>query len=218
MESPGERIPMKPTGDRPAAGCGSTHSDPDYMVVRTHEDVLRLSADILGQREKPIVGLTHGEDRREPVLAAGDVRALVGVGVRIYLVADGEVLEHLRDEVGPRLALERAAVRVWWPGASVRCDPCDHPLVLALEDERPTDILQELSHQLDLSRPCVRAQFAQLEDARAFVEHELKRAEQRIHEIHERLRDSQIECHRQRTRAEAAEARLAALESQPGSD
>lgn len=216
MDPTGERIQARALDDHhPLRGHRARPSDPDYMVVRTRADALRLSADILGEREGPLVGLTEGEDSCEPVLAARDVRALVGMGVRIYLIADEEVLEQLREKVGPRLALERSAVRVWWPGASVRCNPFDHPLVLALEGERPADILEELSHQLDLSRPYVRAQITQLEDARAYVEHELTRVERRNHEIHERLRDTQIECHRQRTRAEAAEARLAAAERLP---
>jgi hypothetical protein len=215
MEVPGERIDV-PSGsdDRPPRAYRVEQSDPDYMLVRSTTDVHRLSADILGERERPIVCLTRGEDGSEPVLSARDVRVLVGPGARIYLIADEHLLDELNDRIGPRLMLERASARIWWPGASVRCDPLDHPLVVALEGERPQDTLLELSHQLDLSRPYVRAQIALLEDARAFLEHELNRMRQRNREIHQRLRDAQIDCHRERTRADAAEARLAALERQ----
>lgn len=215
MDVPEERMQMPPTSEDPPPRRDITESDPDYIVVRTTDDVRRLSADILGEHDRPIVGLTHCEDGLEPVLAASEVRTLVGSGVRIYLIASDDLLAEFKQEIGPRLTLERAAVRIWWPGASVRCDPADHPLVLALEGERPRDTLEELSHQLDLSRPYVRAQVTLLEDARAFLEHELARVEQRNRETHERLRDAQVECHRQRMRADAAEARLAALERQP---
>jgi hypothetical protein len=217
MDVPEERMHMPPTSEDPPPRRNMQESDPDYIVVRTTDDMQRLSADILGERDRPIVGLTHGEDGHEPVLAASEVRTLVGSGVRIYLIASDDLLAEFKQEIGPRLRLERAAVRIWWPGASVRCDPADHPLVLALEGERPRDTLDELSHQLDLSRPYVREQITLLEDARAFLEHELASVEQRNREIHERLRDAQVECHRQRMRAEAAEARLAALERQPDS-
>jgi hypothetical protein len=216
MELPDERVDMPPADRQPARAFGAEQSDPDYVVVRTTRDVQRLSADILGERDRPIVGLTHGEDGLEPVLAASEVRALVGLGIRIYLVPDDELLAEFKQEVGPRLTLERAAVRVWWPGASVRCDPSDHPLVLALAGERSSDLLRELSQQLDLSRPYVREQITLLDDTRAFLEHELARMVARNREIHQRLRDAQVERHRMQTRAEAAEARLAALQREPG--
>jgi hypothetical protein len=217
MDVPEERMEVPPSSEDHPPVHGAEESDPDYMVVRTTRDVQRLSADILGERDRPIVGLTQGEDGYEPVLAASEVRALVGFGIRIYLIPTDDLLAEFKEEIGPRLTLERAAVRVWWPGASVRCDPADHPLVLALEGERQDDTLQELSHQLDLSRPYVRAQIMLVEDARAFLEHELASVVQRNREVHQRLRDVQVECHRMRTRAEAAEARLAGVEHQPDS-
>jgi hypothetical protein len=197
----------------PESASGVTESDPDYIVVRTSHDVQRLIADIVSERDEPIVGLTQREDGHEPVLAAREVRALLGPGVRIYLIPEEDLLREFRRAIGPRLTLERAAARIWWPGASVRCDPDDHPLVVALEGEAPADTLQEFSHRLDLSRPYVREQIALLEDACAFLEHELDSLQERNHQIAERLRDTQIDCHNMRTRAEAAEARLAAGEA-----
>ncbi|MGP0100650.1 MAG: hypothetical protein ACLPUT_03390 [Solirubrobacteraceae bacterium] len=185
--------------------------DADCIAVETRRDVHRMCADILGAREQPVVGLTLDADG-VPVLACGDVRAVVGAGVRIYLLADDDLLHDLREALGPRLALEPGTVRVWWPGAGVRCDPADHPAVLALEGEPGAVTLEELALRFDLTRPRVRAQIRLIEDARAFVEHELTLAQQQSHKVHERLRDAQIECHALRTRAEAAEASLAAAQ------
>jgi hypothetical protein len=139
MDMPEERMQMPPTSEDPPPQRNMQESDPDYIVVRTTDDIRRLSADILGERDRPIVGLTHGEDGHEPMLAASEVRSLVGSAVHIYLIASDDLLAELKQEIGPRLTLERAGVRIWWPGASLRCDPADHPLVLALEGERPRD-------------------------------------------------------------------------------
>jgi hypothetical protein len=183
--------------------------DPDYVVVTTGHELQRLCAEILGPREQPLIGLTLDADG-VPVLACADVRVVVGAGARIHLLSSDDLLDALRAELGPRLALDRGTARVWWPGACVRSDPSDHPVVIALEDEPCAVTLAELALQFDLTRPRVRAYIRLIEDARAFVEHELGGAQQHNHKVHERLRDVQIECHSLRQRAEAAEARLAA--------
>jgi hypothetical protein len=193
-------------------------SDPDYVVIQTADDLQRLSADILGDRDRPIVGLTLSVEGYEPVLAASDVRAVVGPGVRIYLIPDDDLLQEFQEMIGPRLKTERAAARIWWPGASVRCDPVNHPLVVALEGERPEDTFEEFTEQFHLSRPRVRREIMLMEDARAYLEHELNGMQQCNRELAERLRDTQVECHRLRTRAERAEARLTAALRQPDSD
>jgi hypothetical protein len=184
--------------------------DADCALVVDGRELRRMCADILDAREQPVAALTLDADG-VPVLAFADVRAVVGAGVRIYLIAgEDELLDELRATLGPALALDRGAARVWWPGAGPRCDPADHPLVLALEDEPSAVTIEELALQVDLTRPRVRAHVRLIEDARAFVEHELAGAREQSHRIHERLRDAQIECHSLRTRAEAAEASLAA--------
>jgi hypothetical protein len=211
-----ESLQMPPRSDDPASPQIEP-SDPDYVVIRTALDLQRLSADILGDRDRPIVGLTPSAEGPQPVLAASEVRALVGPGVRIYLIPDDELLQEFQEMIGPRLRTERAAVRIWWPGASVRCDPVNHPLVVALEGERPEDTLEEFTEQFHLSRPRVRREIMLMEDARAFLEREFDGMQQRNRELHERLRDTQVECHRLRTRAERAEARLTAALRQPDS-
>ncbi len=195
-----------------ALGVGGLEaSDPDYVVVRTVEDLERVSADILGRRDRPIVGLTLHPDGHEPVLRATDVRVVVGAGIRIYLIAEVDLLHGLRELLGSRLRLDGGAARIWWPGASARCDPADHPVVVALDGEHYRHTLAEFAQEFDLSRPRVRSRVRVIEDARAFLEHEIARVQDHNRRAHERLRNAQIESHRLRTRAEAAEASFAAV-------
>jgi hypothetical protein len=186
--------------------------DPDCIAVETMQGLRDLCVEIFGHRDRPLVGLTLGEDGTRPVLACRDVRSLVGPGVPIYLIRSDELLHGLRELIGGRLAVDRGAVRVWWPGANAGCDPGDHPAVLALEGEPQRITLEELAQQFELTRPRVRGHIRLIEDARTFLEHELARAQEQSRQVHERLRDTQIECHNLRTRAEAAEARMAAAE------
>lgn len=192
--------------------------DSDCIVVETISQLRGLCAEILGRREVPVIGLTLSADDDRPVLACSDVRELVGPGVRIYLIRGDDLLQSLRELIGSRLAIDRGAARVWWPGAHARSDWGDHPAVLALEGEPRRVTLEEFAQQFDLSRPRVRGQIRLIEDARAFLEHELTRAQEQNRKVHERLRDAQIESHGLRTRAEAAEARLAASEHPPNLD
>jgi hypothetical protein len=187
---------------------GAQASDPDYVVVRTQGDLERLCDDISGEREDPIVGLTFAPGSREPVLRVSDVRDVVGSGVRIYLITSEDLLRGLAELVGSRLRVWEGAVRTWWPGASVRDEPGNHPVVVGLEDEDYQVTLEEFATEFDLSRPRVRGRVRLIEDSRAFLERELRLAQEQSRKIHERLRDSQIESHRLRTRAEVAEASL----------
>lgn len=187
-------------------------TDHDYIVVQSDEDLERLGEDILGERSRPIIGMTMRAGEREPVLGAHQIRGLVGAGVRIYLVAEEELLDALRGILGSRLRLDAGSVRIWWPGASKDADPADHPVVTALIDEDPADTLAEFEQEFDLSRPLVRRRVRTIDDARAFLEYEIARLQEHSRGVEERLRDTQIECHRLRIRAEAAEASLAADE------
>lgn len=189
------------------ANLGSEASDPEYVVVQTGEDLERLSRDILGERDRPIIGLAHRATAPEPVLRSYDIRRVVDPQVRIYLVADPELLASLAKMLGSRLRLEPGSVRIWWPGANRSCDPGDHPPVVGLEGEDYLDTLAQFAHEYHLSHPLVRDHVRVIEDARAFLEHEIVRVQEYNRRIHERLRDAQIECHALRTRAEAAEAR-----------
>jgi len=149
-----------------ALGVGGLEaSDPDYVVVSTVEDLERVSADILGERDRPIVGLTLRLDGQEPVLRSTDIRVVVGAGIRIYLIAEADLLRGLRELLGSRLRLDGGAARIWWPGASARCDPADHPVVVALDGEDYPDTLAEFAQEFDLSRPHVRSRVRVIEDA-----------------------------------------------------
>ncbi len=191
---------------------GGEASDPDYVVVREADDLQRLCDDIGGERDYPIVGLTLREYSNEPVLRASDIRDVVGSGVRIYLITSEDLLHGLCELLGSRLCVWRGAVRVWWPGASSCEDPGDHPVVVGLEDEDYRVTLEEFAGEFELSQPRVRSRVRLIEDARAMLERDLNNARKHNHKIHERLRDSQIECHRLRMRAEAAEASMQSAE------
>lgn len=183
--------------------------DADCVAVETAGDLRRFCSDILWARERPLVGFAPDLDGDEPELTFGDIRQAVGPGVCIYRISCEDLLDDLREMLGPELAIERGMVRIWWPAAGERLDPGDHPAVTALEGEPHHLLVEELANQFDLSRPRVRAQVRLIEDARAFVECELTRAVEQNRSDHERLRDAQIECHELRMRAEAAEASLA---------
>lgn len=189
--------------------------DADCIVVDTPQSLWRLSADVLGERTRPIAGIAP--DGEEPSLTPAEVRSVVGPGIRIYLITDGELLCELGEMLG-RMALERGEVRIWWPRATMRSDPADHPSVAPLLGERREDTLDELARQFELSRPRVRRQMTLIDDARALLEHELSRAQDQNRKLHERLRDVQLECHRLRIRAEVAEASLADALRQPDLD
>jgi hypothetical protein len=194
------------------AGLGAEAADPNYVVVRDTTGLERLCRDVLGERDDAVVGLTHRVSVSEPVLRCRDIRTVVGAGVRVYLLADEQMLTALRKLLGAALRLDAGSARIWWPHASPGCDPDSHPRVIGLPDEDYTDTLAHFAHEYHLSRPLVRTHVSVIEDARALLEHEMVRVEDRNRRIHERLRDAHIECHMLRTRAEAAEAHSAALE------
>ena len=183
--------------------------DADCVAVETAGDLRRFCSDILWARERPLVGFAPDLDGDGPELTFGDIRQAVGPGVRIYRICCEDLLHDLREMLGPELAIARGTTRIWWPAAGERLDPGDHPAVVALEGEPRDLVIEELADQFDLSRPRVRAQIRLIEDARTFVECELTRAIEQSRNVHERLRDAQIESHELRMRAEAAEASLA---------
>jgi hypothetical protein len=194
------------------ADLAAEASDPNYVVVRDTTDLERLCRDVLGERDDPVVGLSHRVGVPEPVLRCCDIRTVVGAGVRVYLLADEEMLTALRKLLGAALRLDAGSVRIWWPHARPGCDPDSHPRVIGLPDEDYTDTLAHFAHEYHLSHPLVRTHVSVIEDARALLAHEMVRVEDYNCRINERLRDAHIECHMLRARAEAAEARAAALE------
>jgi hypothetical protein len=218
MAATGKSSAVTMSLDAALAGFRDETADPDYIVVNDEDRLRRLGHEILGERDRPIVGVTLRDGTHEPVLRASDIRPVVGDGVRICLLADDQLLRDLREMLGPRLRLDAGTLRIWWPAAAVRCDPADHPVVVGLEDEDYLDTLEEFANAFDLGRPHVRSEVRLIEDARAFLEREILCVQEYNRRIHERLRDAQIESHRLRTRAELAEARVVALERSPQRD
>jgi hypothetical protein len=176
--------------------------DGGVMAVCDEPGLGVLLADLLDrERAHAVVGVAPSLDE-EPVIAPPDVRAVVGERTPIYVLEGEFVLGRLKEELGSRLALAFDAVRVWWPDLSLRSDPGDHPLVVALEGEDEADTLAEFARQFDLSRPHVRREIALLEDCLALAEHNLQLATAQNAKTAERLRDAHRERHREAMRAE----------------
>jgi hypothetical protein len=159
------------------SGVAVSGMDAGLVIVRSHQQLREMKADLhSGQRRQPAVGLACLLEIEEPVLAPRQVRALVGGGPWIYYLPGEHLLRRLQGMLGQRLALSAGGARVWWPGLSVRSDPGEHPLVLALDGESRADTLAEFARQFDLNRPVVRAEIRLIEDARRLAEHELSQA------------------------------------------
>jgi hypothetical protein len=185
--------------------------DPEPIVVASGQGLQSMGSYLLsGDREQPAVALTLASTG-EPVLAPEKVRAIVG-SARIYLVTGTDALLHLEGLLGSNLALPAGAARIWWPELAFDSDPLEHPVVLQLEDEPEAEMLTEFVRCFELTRPVVRRAIKLIEDSRALLEHELKQARNRQHTTDELLRDTQVERHKQTTRAENAEARLTRAE------
>ncbi len=204
---------LTPGRHTPASG-GAARASPaelDLIVLRSKQGLRALKAYLLSpDRTHAVVALTRSLDTDGPALAPTDVRASAGPGIKIYYIPGEFLLRRLGGVLGGKLALPRGAVRVWWPGLSVRSDPADHPLVLALEGEDGRELLGEFARQFDLSRPHVRREIKLIEDARALSENELAQARERIRSTEKRLRDTQVERRGAATRAQSARDRLGA--------
>jgi hypothetical protein len=178
------------------------------IVVLDEPALKSLEAYLLSSdREQPVVALAQSLEAEEPVLASGDVRAIVGADARIYYLPAEHLLQSLQSILGRSLALPRGAARIWWPGLGSRSDPSDHPLVLELDGQPQAHTLAELARQFDLSRPRVRREIKLIEDTRRLAEHERAQALELLEATEERLRDTQVERHEEATRADAAEMR-----------
>jgi hypothetical protein len=193
-------------GAQLSTGEGSrlmSDEDTGLIVVSSEQSLRDMAAHLLSdERYQPVIALTESVDA--PMLAYELVRAVVGAGPRIYLIDGGFLLACLADLLGHELALSADSARIWWPGLAVGSDPGDHPLVVYLDGEPDSSMLEEFARQFDLSRPLVRREIKLIEDARALAEHELAHAR-------EENRNMKIERHDALSRAELAEARLRAV-------
>jgi hypothetical protein len=177
-------------------------------IIEEEHALLDLEARLLDpDRAQPVVAIALYEDTDETALWHQELRPILGPETQIRFIAE-ELLGRLREGLGRKLALSPESARIWWPGLSSRSDPGDHPLVLALDGERRTDVIAEIARQFDLSRPHVRRELKLIEDARALAEHRLAETVEQEQRTAERLRDAHRERHRESARAQAAEARL----------
>ncbi len=196
---PGPRV-------RACASAGAVSAvDGGVIVVRSQQALREMQAHLLsGERGCPVVGLSRLEEVNGPVLAAEQVRAIVGAGPRVYYLPGEYLLRRLQVVLGRRLALPAAGVRVWWPALSTRSDPGDHPFVLVLDSESQAGMLAQFARRFELSRPVVRREIALVEGALGLVEYELSQAR-------EQNRSVQLERDRALTRAGQAERELSRL-------
>jgi hypothetical protein len=188
---------------------GAERQDP--IVVRGRPALRELQGQLLSKdRRQPIVALARSLESNEPVLAASDVRAIVGPEPALYFIGGEYLLRILQGALGRQLALHRGSARIWWPDLSRRSDPSDHPLVLELDGEPHGHMLAEFAREFDLSRPRVRREIKQVEDIRRMAEHELSDVRAQLTKTEERLRDAHVERHSEATRADTAELRAQA--------
>jgi hypothetical protein len=183
------------------------------MVVRGEAALRSMTSHLLlAERAHPVVGLTSSlSDGECAVLAPSNIYEITGPSVRIYMLAEEDMLAELEDTLGRRLALRPGAARIWWPGLTPRSDPADHPLVLPLEGgESEADVLAEFMCQFKLSEPHVRREIKSIEEMRALAERRAGQAEEKDRNAAQRLREAHTERHREAMRAEAAEMALRA--------
>ncbi len=201
--APARHRPVRPSA--PALGA----LDAGLVIVRSQPALREMEADLrTGDRVPPVNGLTCLDETNEPVLDLRLVREIVGVGPRIYYVPGEYLLRRLQRMLGQRLALPAGGARVWWPGLTASSDSAEHPLVLALDSESQTHMLEERARQFDLTRPRVRYEIALIEDARGLAEHGLSQAR-------EQNRAITIERDQAHTRAEQAERALQSVTQRP---
>jgi hypothetical protein len=193
-----QRANCSPAGEvaKPPSGEGG-----ELVVVVSRRALASMEAHLFsGDRRQPVVGLARSLDSAGSVLAADDVRAIVGPGPRIYYLSEENMCRRLRNVVGSALELAAGGARVWWPGLSRDSDGGEHPLVLGMDGEPEANLLKEFERQFHMSHPVVRREVAVIDDLRRLAERELAQAR-------EENRDMKIERHEAIQRAEAAEAR-----------
>ena len=151
--------------------------DADVVLVRSPGALREMVADLYAaDRAQPVIGLACLQETAEPVLAGGQIRAVVAAGPRIYYLPGERLRQRLGGVLGRALALPAGSARIWWPGIAACSDPRAHPLVVALEVESQSEMLEEFAREFDLSRPRVRREIELIEDTRRLAEDELTRA------------------------------------------
>jgi hypothetical protein len=104
----------------------------DKVVHLTTRDDIAALADAIRASEpagRPIVALTSRTGQRHPALDAGEVRRIVGDGVRVYFIEDGPLTRELSRLLPPEHGVYGGAARIWRPPVDQRSNPLDHPLI-----------------------------------------------------------------------------------------
>lgn len=160
----------------------------DVIAVRSAEALRRMEVHLLSrQRHAPAVALSPDLDGCLAPSAHARVREIVGEGPRIYLVGEEQLMRRLRLVLGRALTLPPCALRIWWPGLTLRSDPADHPFVLGLDGESEEGLLTEFERQFEFSRPRTREMLREIEDSRSLAQYERDRALERARRAEERL-------------------------------
>ena len=181
----------------------------ELVVVASKRALEGMEAHLFSaERRQPVVGLARSLDSARSVLAADDVRAIVGPGPCIYYLSEERMLRRLGNMLGTALELPAGGLSVWWPGLSLDSNRGEHPVVLGLDGEPEANLLGEFERQFHLSHPVVRREIGVIEEIRRLAERELAQAR-------EENRDMKIERHDATRCAEAAEASLRDAQRQP---
>jgi hypothetical protein len=182
------------------------------VVVGDERGVLELESRLLGERSEPVVGVAFAEGEAVPVIGAGDLRAVVGTRVAIYLIPYEAQLEHLRRRLGHFLALNRGGVRIWWPGLSRKSKTIEHPHIFAAPDEPRESFMAEFTRRYVMSHPVMRREIETLEDLSAQTEQRLEKAERAHQRTRMRLQDRDRDLRVERRRREGLEAQMREME------
>jgi hypothetical protein len=194
------------------AGLAERIGEVDVVDVCTKREISSLVTYLLGERSQPVIALASIAPAGVAVLPPQGVRAVIGAGPRIYVIAQDMLLPGLAEKLGSALTLTAGAARIWWPCLTRDSDPRDHPLVSPSAVKRAGGLLEKFAWRFDLTRPRVREAIRGLEDARAVVERQLEDTQGQLAASAQRLHGEQAERERQQTRAESAEAQLRTFE------
>lgn len=117
-----------------------------YIEVTSPVAVGGLLAEIFSaERAYPVVALTMSPYPGAPSFDPLEVRAVIPVEARLYLVPPGRFERELSASLPFGLGLAPSAVRIWWPGLSVRSNPLDHPMVRVWSADGEGRALAELA-------------------------------------------------------------------------
>jgi hypothetical protein len=155
-----------------------------------------MCAEILRvDRDYPIVGLTCRAGARDPALALGRVRELIGPGIPIYVIEPAQARAS-KMLLPDRHAVYGGAARVWWPGVCEDSDPF-HPVIFDPTGVYGEDALERLAREFRVLSPqpvglSPQQQAVLQERLRIRAESRCHVLEERCHVLEEQLRSLQL--------------------------